>query len=132
MNIVSYKQLIVWQKSMYLVVMVYKATKNFPREELYGITSQMRRASVSIPSNIAEGNARRTRKNYRSFLVQAFASGAELETQIELAKRLQLLQETQLLEQLLTEIMKMLNTMIQKMSVETTSSTSPQSLTTNT
>jgi len=84
----SYKDLIVWQKSMNLVVEVYKLTDNYPKTEIYGLTSQTRRSSVSIPSNIAEGRKRSSRKDYRQFLIIAYASGAELETQIEIAKRL--------------------------------------------
>lgn len=67
---------------------IYKLTENFPKSEIYGLTSQMRRAAVSIPSNIAEGKMRGTRKDYRHFLLNAYGSGAELETQIEIAKQL--------------------------------------------
>lgn len=84
----SYKGLIVWQKSMDLVTKVYRLTESFPREEMYGLTSQVRRAAISIPSNIAEGRLRSSRKEFRNFLFTAYASGAELETQIEIAKRL--------------------------------------------
>jgi len=73
---------------MNLVVEVYKLTDNYPKTEIYGLTSQTRRSSVSIPSNIAEGRKRSSRKDYRQFLIIAYASGAELETQIEIAKRL--------------------------------------------
>ena len=78
----SYKNLLVWQRSMDLVVAIYGLTKKFPKEEIYGLTSQMRRASVSIPSNIAEGRFRGTRKDYLQFLRIAYSSGAELETQM--------------------------------------------------
>ena len=88
MKIQSYKDLIVWQKAMELARAVYTLTDTFPREEIYGITSQMKRAAVSIPSNIAEGSRRGTKKDYRHFLLNAFGSGAELETQIELVKQL--------------------------------------------
>lgn len=81
-NINSYKDLIVWQKSMELVKSIYEMTANFPKEEIYGLISQMKRSSISIPSNIAEGKRRGTRKDYRQFLVIAYGSGAELETQI--------------------------------------------------
>ncbi len=84
----SYRDLIVWQKSMDLIVAIYKLTEYLPKSEIYGLTSQMRRAAVSIPSNIAEGRRRGTRKDYRQFVVVAYASGAELETQVEIAKRL--------------------------------------------
>jgi len=113
----SYKELIVWQRAIELVVAVYELTERYPRREIYGITSQMRRASVSIPSNIAEGRFRGTRKDYLQFLRIAYASGAELETQIEVSKRLQ---ETKNLdfantERMLSEVMRMLNAMIHKM-----------------
>ena len=110
----GYKDLIVWQKAMNLVTEVYLLTEDFPKEENYGLTSQMRRASISIPSNIAEGRLRGTRKDYRHFLLNAYGSGAELETQIEIAKRLA---KTKSLnynkaDQLLMEVMKMLNSLI--------------------
>src|SRR3989338_6893095 len=84
----SYKVLIVWQKSVDLVVAVYELTDKFPREEIFCLSSQMKRAAVSIPSNIAEGRFRSTRKDFTNFLRIAYASGAELETQIEIARRL--------------------------------------------
>jgi four helix bundle protein len=84
----TYKDMIVWQKAIELVIEVYALTKKFPQEEIFGLTSQMRRASVSIPSNIAEGFTRRTRKEYAQFSRIAFGSGAELETQVIIAKRL--------------------------------------------
>ena len=113
----GYKDLIVWQKTMNLVTEVYLLTESFPKEENYGLTSQMRRASVSIPSNIAEGRLRGTRKDYGHFLLNAYGSGAELETQIEIAKRLA---KTKSLsyskaDQLLMEVMKMLNSLIDKL-----------------
>ena len=109
----SYKDLIVWQKSMDLVCEIYHLTKNFPPSELYGLTSQMRRCAVSIPSNIAEGRRRGTRRDYRQFLIIAFGSGAELETQLEIVKRLKFTNDavyTKALS-LLDEIMRMLNKM---------------------
>lgn len=113
----SYKDLIVWQKAMDLVLEIYTLTNKFPKSELYSLTSQMRRAAVSIPSNIAEGRTRGYRKEFKQFLLNAYGSGAELETQIEIAKKLA---ETKLLdyskaENLLEEIMKMLNSMINKL-----------------
>lgn len=106
----SHKELIVWQKAMELVVCVYNLTKDFPKDELYGLTSQMRRSAVSIPSNIAEGRKRGTSKDYRQFLLIAFGSAAELETQIELSKRLKLGNNEKCLpaEQLLQEVLRML------------------------
>lgn len=119
--IYSYKELIVWKKAIELTVQVYKLTDKFPREELYGLTSQMRRAVISIPSNIAEGRFRGTRKDYSQFLRIAYDSGAELETQIEIAKRLGKTSElnyTQV-DILMEEVMKMLNVMIRKLSYNT-------------
>jgi four helix bundle protein len=116
-HIQSYRDLIVWQKSMDLVLLVYKMTENYPRSEVYGLSSQSRRCPVSIPSNIAEGRFRGTRKDFRHFLTMAFASGAELETQLEVALRLKFVKENEDQEAvaLLTEVMKMLNTMIRKL-----------------
>ena len=113
----SYRDLIVWQKSVNLSVLIYKLTEKFPNEERYALTSQMRRAVVSIPSNIAEGRCRSTKKDFCHFLHIALGSAAELETQIEIAKRLS---KTSTLsyagvEALLTEVMKMLNSLISKL-----------------
>lgn len=86
----SYKELTVWQKSFELAKEVHKLTQKFPLSELYGITNQLRRASVSIPSNIAEGFSRKATKEYIQFLSIAFASTSEVETQLLLAKDLKL------------------------------------------
>lgn len=85
----SYKDLIAWQKAMDLVVEIYRITKRFPPEEQFGLTAQMRRAAVSIPSNIAEGYGRNTTKEYRNFLRISIGSNCELETQITAAHRLE-------------------------------------------
>jgi four helix bundle protein len=85
----SYKDLIVWQKAMDLVVLIYELTSLFPTEEKFGLTSQLRRASVSIPSNIAEGYGRRNKTDNAHFLSIALGSGLEVQTQIILAERLQ-------------------------------------------
>ena len=99
---------------MDLVVEIYKLTEHFPRSEIYGLTSQMRRCAVSIPSNIAEGRRRGTKKDYRHFLIIAYGSGAELETQIEISKRLSFGKNLDFtkVENLLNEIMRMLNKML--------------------
>ena len=112
----SYKDLIVWQRSIELVIAVYELTEDFPKEELYGLTSQMRRAAVSIPSNIAEGRFRGTKKDFLQFLRIAYSSGAELETQLEIAKRLRQTKDFDYskVDSLLLEVMKMLNTIIRK------------------
>jgi four helix bundle protein len=81
----NFKQLIAWQKSMRFVVELYNATKQFPRDELFGLTSQLRRAAISIPSNIAEGQGRSTTADFRRFLSIALGSCAEIETQLMLA-----------------------------------------------
>lgn len=116
-KIVSYKDLIVWKKAMQLVVEVYKLTESYPSVEVYGLVSQSRRCTVSIPSNIAEGSRRGTRKDFRSFLLNAYGSGAELETQIEIAKRLPFSKNLnfQKVDELLEEVMKILNKMTRKL-----------------
>ncbi|MAF13676.1 MAG: hypothetical protein CMI53_02165 [Parcubacteria group bacterium] len=110
-TIFTYKDLIIWQRSMELVVEVYRLTTNFPKSEMYGLTSQMRRCAVSIPSNIAEGRRRSSRKEYRYFMTIAYGSGAELETQIEIVKRLPIGESLNfnLVDALLDEIMRMSN-----------------------
>jgi four helix bundle protein len=117
----SYRDLIVWQKSIDLVVLIYGLTEKFPKEEVYGLTSQMRRSAVSIPSNIAEGRSRGTRKDFAQFLRIAHGSGAELETQIEISKRLPKTSNFhyQDIEFLLQEIMKMLNSFIRNLKADT-------------
>ena len=114
----TYRDLIVWQKAMDLVVAIYELTEDFPKEEIYGLTSQMRRAAVSIPSNIAEGRQRGSKKEYSQFLRVSYGSGAELETQMEIAKRLKKTQESNFskAESLLNEIMRMLNSFLSKLS----------------
>ncbi len=113
MSVESHKDLIVWQKSMDLVIKVYTLTESFPKGEMYGLTSQMKRATISIPSNIAEGRRRASKKDYHHFLVIAYGSGAELETQIEIAKRLQFGKNLNYVQvdSLLNEVMRMLNKM---------------------
>lgn len=112
----SYKDLIVWQRAIELIVTAYELTESFPKEELYGLTAQMRRAALSIASNIAEGRYRGTKKDYLQFLRMSYASGAELETQIEVAKRLNKTKNLDYtkVDSLLVEVMKMLHVMIRK------------------
>jgi four helix bundle protein len=90
----SYRDLIAWQKGMELVVTIYSATQGFPKEERYGLSSQLRRAAVSVPSNIAEGQARYSQREFLRFLSNARGSLAELETQVMMAERLRYLQMT--------------------------------------
>ena len=116
MKINSYKDLIVWQKAMELVKEIYLLTENFPKEELYGLRSQMERAVISIASQIAEGYLRRHRKEYIHFLSISLGSAAELETQILACKSIQKFHKIDFsrVESLLQEVMKMLYVMIQK------------------
>ncbi len=113
----SYKELIVWQKAIELVTALYNLTDGFPKEEIYCLTSQMRRAAISIPSNIAEGRLRGSKKEYLKFLRISYSSGAELETQVEIAKRLSKTKHSdfQQVDVLLLEVMKMLNSMLVKL-----------------
>ena len=84
----TFRELDVWNKAIDLTVLIYESTTDFPKQEIYGLSSQMRRAAVSIPSNIAEGSARGTRRDFRQFVKQAEGSNCELQTQLLLAKRL--------------------------------------------
>jgi len=84
----GHRDLIAWQKAMELVTEVYRITQTFPKEELYGLTSQMRRSAVSVPSNLAEGHGRNSRKEFHQFVGQARGSLVELETQLEIALNL--------------------------------------------
>ena len=116
----SYKELIVWQRATELAIAVYHLTREFPREEQYGLISQMRRASVSIASNIAEGRHRGTRKDFLQFLRIAYASAAELETQLYISEHIPILTSVHYIKTnaLLLETTKMLNSMIQKLKLE--------------
>lgn len=109
----SYKELIVWQKSIELVIEIYRITSLFPKSELFGLVSQMRKAVVSIPSCIAEGYGRRSRKEKDQFYLIAFGSALELETQIIISKKLGFIDEKDSIraDELLTEVLKMLNKM---------------------
>ncbi|MDO8492629.1 MAG: four helix bundle protein [bacterium] len=111
----SFKELVVWNKSIILAKEVYNLTKKLPKEEIYGLVSQMRRCAVSIPSNIAEGSKRRTRKDFVQFLRIASGSAAELETQIVIVKDLYPEIISSYTETLLVEIQKMLTSLIRKL-----------------
>lgn len=113
----SHKELIVWQKSITLVKDIYRLTNNFPRNELYGLSSQMQRAAVSIPSNISEGYSRKNTKEYLQFLRIAYGSATELETQIIIAEDLYKNIDYKNAVSLLEEILKMLNTIILKIKI---------------
>ena len=110
----SYKELIVWQKSFELTKSIYNLTKQFPKEETYGMVSQMRRAAISIPSNIAEGYCRKSRLEYIQFIRIAFGSSAELETQLLLSRDLKLAPLENINKSLdqLVEVLKMLNKLL--------------------
>jgi four helix bundle protein len=120
MKINSYKDLTVWQKSMDLTVEIYEITERFPQTERFGLTSQMQRAAVSIPSNIAEGQKRNHLPEYLQFLSISYGSGAELETQLEICRKLPQLKRLDYskAELLLEEVMKMLNVMISKLTTK--------------
>ncbi|HXL81162.1 MAG TPA: four helix bundle protein [Pyrinomonadaceae bacterium] len=110
-EIKSHRDLIVWQKSMDLVTAVYKLTDDFPKSELYGLTSQIRRCAASIPANIAEGQGRRLAGEFLQFLGNARGSLLELDTHLEIAVRLGMLNRelhSTLMEQLI-EVRKLLN-----------------------
>ena len=117
MSIQSYKDLVVWQKSFKVATQIYKITQKMPKEEIYGLTSQMRRAAVSIPSNIAEGYSRHSVGAYRQFLLISLGSKSELETQLLLCKEIGYLHEKDinLVFSLLNEVGKMLNSIIKKL-----------------
>lgn len=112
----NYKDLVVWQKSIAFVSDIYVLTKNFPQDERFSLVDQMRSAAVSIPSNIAEGHARKSSADFARFLRISYGSAAELETQLIIANNLQYLTDSELEASLLkiTELQKMLNALISK------------------
>lgn len=113
----SYRDLDVWKKSIELTKKIYVITKGFPAEELYGLTSQMRRAAVSVASNIAEGKTRQSRNDYARFLYMALGSIAEIETQIIIAKELKYINNTPELDivECLDHIARMLRNLIKSL-----------------
>ena len=113
-KIKSFTDLEVWRKAHKLVICIYMETKTFPKEELFGLSSQLRRAVVSITSNIAEGFHRFHHKEKQQFLAIAFGSGSELESQIEIAKVLFTDLKYKRSMETLTEVMKMLNKMLSR------------------
>lgn len=113
----TYRDLDIWSKEIEIVKDVYKSTEKFPKQETYGLISQMRRAAVSIPSNIAEGFRRNRNKEYKQFLYISLGSCAELETQITIAKELEYIQkneEATLLEKL-DHLCRMISNLIKKL-----------------
>jgi four helix bundle protein len=113
----SYRQLLVWQKSKALAVDLYRATEQFPKHETYGLTSQLRRAAVSVPSNIAEGQGKLTAGEFAHFLGQARGSLLEMDTQIEIALDLVYLNpnqhQHQTLAQEIYQVLGLLNRLIE-------------------
>ena len=106
-----YKDLVAWRKAMELVTATYRASAKFPKDELFGLTSQLRRAAISIPSNIAEGQGRLSEKEFRYFLGQSRGSLMEVETQIQIAQNLGYLQshEAEVLLESCAEVGRILN-----------------------
>ena len=107
-NLKNYKELVVWQKAYQLVLEIYKITKEYPKSESFCLTQQMRRAAISIPSNIAEGYGRKHKTEYHRFLSIAYGSLSELETQYLLSIDLGYTKQNEFLEKLLKEIGAML------------------------
>lgn len=114
----NYKKLAVWKRGIDFATQIYIVTKNFPNEELYGLTSQLRRASISISSNISEGAGRNSDKEFRQFLNISFGSCSEIETQLIISKNLGYLSQQHYLELTteIIEIQKIIYTLIQKFS----------------
>lgn len=113
----NFKDLKIWQKGIEIIKDVYTLTRHFPREELYGLTSQVRRSAISIPSNIAEGFKRYHNKEYSQFLHIALGSAAELETQLIIAKELGFITEDKLTDILekLDHVSKMISSLLNKL-----------------
>jgi four helix bundle protein len=117
MAVQSYRQLIAWQKAMVLVKHIYNLTKEFPREEIYGLTSQIRRAAVSVPSNIAEGQGRDSTKEFLHHLSISYGSLMEVETQILIAESLDYLnsEETKLILEKTAETGRLINGLLRSL-----------------
>jgi four helix bundle protein len=117
----SYKDLVVWQKSLTLVKLVYQLTWSFPADEKFGLVSQMRRAAVSVPSNLAEGHARNTTGEFIQFISHAEGSLAELETQVILAAELSFCSSTEVqpIQDLIEEVQKMANALRRSLAAHT-------------
>ncbi|MEN2401375.1 four helix bundle protein [Flavobacterium sp. MC2016-06] len=117
-EIKSYKDLLIWQKGIKIVALVYQLVKTFPQEELYALTSQLKRASVSIPSNIAEGYGRNTSKSFSHFLDISRGSLFEIETQLLIAHELGFIKNEDLYKEILSQIeeeAKMINSFSKKL-----------------
>jgi len=116
-EIKNYRDLVIWQKGIALVKEIYLLTQKFPQTEIYGLSNQLRRAAVSIPSNIAEGQSRQHTGEFRQFLHMALGSLAEVDTQLVIAKELSYLpqDEMTIAEKLIFELRKMIYTLIKKL-----------------
>jgi four helix bundle protein len=116
----SFRDLLVWQRSIQLTVAIYRLSQSFPREEVYGLTSQIRRSAVSIPSNIAEGQGRLNTGEFRQFLGVARGSNCELQTQLEIARALGFgdIQQIEVAEGLSSEVGKMINSILKTLNAE--------------
>ncbi len=115
----THKDLDVWKRSVIFVTSIYDITKSFPKEEIYGLTSQIRRSAVSIPSNIAEGATRKGKAEFKHFLYIALASGSELETQLLISGNLNYItttKQTELIDELNT-ISRMLQGLIKSLNI---------------
>ena len=113
----DYRDLIVWQKGIALTKAVYSLTRRFPKYEIFALTDQLQRAAVSVPSNIAEGQARQHTGEFRQFLYMALGSLAELDTQVTIAQELKYVsvEECLQIDRLITEMRKMLHTLIARL-----------------
>ncbi|MBT5212821.1 MAG: four helix bundle protein [Candidatus Marinimicrobia bacterium] len=111
----SHKDLTAWQKAMDFVELIYKITGEFPENEKFGLTSQLRRASISIPSNLAEGAGRKSTKEFIQFLYIALGSSSEIETQLEIAMRLGYMKNQANTFDLLTDIRKLIQGLIRSL-----------------
>ena len=114
-KIISHKDLKVWQESMTLVTNIYKVSENFPKHEIYGLTSQIRRAAVSIPSNIAEGAGRKGDNEFKRFLFIALGSLSEVETQLEISQRLNYIDTIEEINKRIYFIRNMLSNLIKSL-----------------
>jgi four helix bundle protein len=117
-EIKSYKDLLIWQKGIEIVVLTYKLVSSFPKDELYALSSQIKRSSVSIPSNIAEGYGRQSTQSYIQFIKIARGSLYELETQLLIAKKLDFISDEKLFSELTNQIIeesKMINSFLNKL-----------------
>jgi four helix bundle protein len=114
----DFRNLVAWEKAIAFVTEVYRATQSFPSDEKFGLTSQLRRASVSIPSNIAEGQGRSTRGEFRQFLGHAKGSVCEVETQLIIARNLGYLKDPEPLLEKLHEVARLLNGLLNSLTTD--------------